>query len=1289
MRLDERDCIQKAVNGDREAYGTLIDAYQGMVFATALNILGNYSDSEDVVQEAFLRAYQKLETLSDPSRFASWIRTIATRISCTLLQKRKEIAAGDPEGALLSGARSDVESPAEAYARRELSELLWKEVADLPRKTREAVLLYYMEGFSLKRAAEFLGITETAMKTRLHFGREKLHESLERLIEKELHHHQPSKKTRSAILAALPLAGKSLPLSTEAVAAKPTAVVKSSAGLASKKVPLAIAASVLLVTGISVLVLFSFLEPPQGERFGRRPVEGDAGSLPAAFEKNSEFGETPTSGTAPVAEARNSYSISGTARERISDQPVPSLHLELIQKGEVISSTATDSNGVFAFEDLLPGTYELLAAGVPGDLVEDLYLPRSQRKISITIDRRDVEDLTFVFYAASSVRGLVIDQDGMPVPGATLRLTHSDYAPQNSRAISGGEGKFAFRGVYPTAYYRLTTEAEGYPPVEMRGLTVEAAEPLDGVVVRLLRGEFAAISGRVINRQGQPVASTEVTLYAAGNFLASQATGSQGEFEFSQVPSGTVRLGATMLYGPEAARTFEVNAGDAIEGVEIVVDQLIQGGSVSGTLFDTGGKPITTGWVCAWDDGEKARSPLDESGSFRLANLKPGTPVDILYQGHSGPRHPTDATEVPVPAEGLAVTFPESSTDERPRLTIRGQVLDGLSGRPVEQFAVGVGSNNFYFQGTPRAIYDGEGKFELTDVPYSEGRTILFTKAHGHAPHFLAILAEDGETEIEVVVELGPGASIEGRVVNPSGAAVEGARISMVYLNDQYTTTDSLGSFRLSGIGRWATLRVTHPDYAPYEGTPFGESAGIASGSSPAEIKNCVIRLIRGGAVAGVVLDGGGAPRVAVRVGVYRPGDGSPFASGMTGGTGHYRIDRLPPGTVRVSCDGRRLEERVLELSDGQMAQIHFGPVGSTVAGIVSQDGKPLPHISVFLGKTPLDRGGTSLARGQTDENGMFLFHQVPPGTHAIIACRGMRRLGYATVRVRDGEEIRQDISVECGALEGSVRGIDGRVASGARIWLLEKEGGAGGPFSLEPILICGEAVTDSGGRFLFPDVPAGEYRIQAHLAGQGQGSVEATAKAHQTLRGLDILLGGEGRLDVETIDARTGRELELEGFVILLDGKGRLTRKRLVLREGKVTLEELEPGTYTLGAVLEDREGGFYVSPLRIPMVVQRDFTGSVTIPLWPAVEAAIQVVDPSGDPLQDFEVRAFHPEGSPFLVFGPEAGGWIKMQVPPGIIRLMVLRGGTPVFDQAIEIQQRPSGIRFETSVAVREKS
>ena len=204
--MTERDAdqVRRARAGDRAAYGALVDAYQGMVFATALNITGNYSDAEDVVQDAFLRAFERLGTLAEPMKFPAWLRTLASRSALQLLRKKRHVAAFDLDESAGEQTASGAESPAEAYARAEFARLLWQEVGELPPKTREAVLLFYMEGYSVSRAAAYLDCSEGALKTRLHFGREKLRQALLEKVEAELRDHRPTEKTRNAVLAALP-----------------------------------------------------------------------------------------------------------------------------------------------------------------------------------------------------------------------------------------------------------------------------------------------------------------------------------------------------------------------------------------------------------------------------------------------------------------------------------------------------------------------------------------------------------------------------------------------------------------------------------------------------------------------------------------------------------------------------------------------------------------------------------------------------------------------------------------------------------------------------------------------------------------------------------------------------------------------------------------------------------------------------------------------------------------------------------------------------------------------------
>ena len=176
------------------------------MFAAVLNITRNYCDTEDIVQETFLRAYLRLHTLSHPSKFPCWIYGIARKVAAEFLRaKHRSVTLVSSE--TFEEAPSQATTPAESCMRREMSDMLWAEVADLPPKAREAILLFYMEGFSIQKAAAFLGIRESAMKVRLHSARKKLREGLAAKIEDELRHRQPPERLRGAIMASLSATG--------------------------------------------------------------------------------------------------------------------------------------------------------------------------------------------------------------------------------------------------------------------------------------------------------------------------------------------------------------------------------------------------------------------------------------------------------------------------------------------------------------------------------------------------------------------------------------------------------------------------------------------------------------------------------------------------------------------------------------------------------------------------------------------------------------------------------------------------------------------------------------------------------------------------------------------------------------------------------------------------------------------------------------------------------------------------------------------------------------------------
>ena len=88
MGITDKEAIQLVLAGDRDAYRILMDRHFQFVFRIAFRIAGNQSDAEDVAQEAFLRAYHKLDTFRHDATFTTWINRIAMNIAINLVERR-------------------------------------------------------------------------------------------------------------------------------------------------------------------------------------------------------------------------------------------------------------------------------------------------------------------------------------------------------------------------------------------------------------------------------------------------------------------------------------------------------------------------------------------------------------------------------------------------------------------------------------------------------------------------------------------------------------------------------------------------------------------------------------------------------------------------------------------------------------------------------------------------------------------------------------------------------------------------------------------------------------------------------------------------------------------------------------------------------------------------------------------------------------------------------------------------------------------------------------------------
>lgn len=200
MYTDDSGVISEILQGDRDRYEELVQKYKRMVYGIAWSHLGDRDLSEDVAQETFVTAFRNLGTLRNPTRFPGWLAQIARNVCNTFGRKAQRERSLAERWMLESDA-----DQARDDDRRSIEEQLHDAFAELPAIHREALTVFYLEEKSIRESAAVLGISETALKARLHRARIALREQLERRLEDTFESLEPSPNFTRSVLSALPI----------------------------------------------------------------------------------------------------------------------------------------------------------------------------------------------------------------------------------------------------------------------------------------------------------------------------------------------------------------------------------------------------------------------------------------------------------------------------------------------------------------------------------------------------------------------------------------------------------------------------------------------------------------------------------------------------------------------------------------------------------------------------------------------------------------------------------------------------------------------------------------------------------------------------------------------------------------------------------------------------------------------------------------------------------------------------------------------------------------------------
>ena len=157
-----RIMVTAALAGDEEAFDTVIRTYSRRVYYVAFAVLQDPSDTDEVVQETFLKAHQQREKLREPEKFPAWLMVVARNAARDRLRRRKPPHVG--EDALRTHADDQAVTPGSALEKEEHQARILRAVATLPEDHRTAVTLRFLEGLDYRTIEQQMGLSNGALR---------------------------------------------------------------------------------------------------------------------------------------------------------------------------------------------------------------------------------------------------------------------------------------------------------------------------------------------------------------------------------------------------------------------------------------------------------------------------------------------------------------------------------------------------------------------------------------------------------------------------------------------------------------------------------------------------------------------------------------------------------------------------------------------------------------------------------------------------------------------------------------------------------------------------------------------------------------------------------------------------------------------------------------------------------------------------------------------------------------------------------------------------------------------
>ena len=821
--------VQAACTGDEEAFAQLVLAHQRTVIGIAYAVTNSQAAVDDLVQDTFLVAWKNLGSLQDPECFTAWLCSITRNLSKNWIRSEvyrraltKAYAEESRESATASGYRQLMQSERYAHLRKMLE--------SVSPPLREAMVLFYLEDFSIKEIAGVLEITSGNAKKRLERGRNELRGYFEQDWKDHFDSEASSDKAVSNKVMATLAIGPAMPLSaylsTGSLAAVPTSLSLSPVpttlwkGVLNMSTPkVVVTASVVLLSILAALYFKSPTAPVLQENASIPLVSAPVNTLPVKEPAPTdpvlipiESGSTENVLTNTIASNETDEkklddpiisTISGTVYDEW-ENPVPGADVTVvfasvlprsapIGKGNYFDSQRGKSENQYSIVTNKSGVYTLTGdfENTVGRLLVRSDTAKGNSVFDFNIARTNgvIDTLDVVIEEGTFLLGQLLSANGQPISGAYIRDL---LILGENRGGLGGSNDYAVtdeNGIFELIFHTSGTAAIHIVTAEEQTIMLDI--PVGQADIITLRIEDASsLSGTITRADGSPGKGLWLTLdseYSMGtegitsvmggtieNIFYTQ-TRDDGSYEFPTVASGLFYK--ISIIEPENNEensglplTPKIDLGALETGETKEWDYTINAPiRITGVVRgEPSGNPIE-GIDIKLSLDSKPEAQTQSDGTYEITSYLDSGELTIwpMYQ-HTMPKLLQDVY-------GKTYTInPGEEVDVSFTLPdpsqIHFRVVD-TNGTPIQKAEV-----SFTFQpdenskrsGSGNSYTDSDGKFSWSIPPIGKSSFSFYSPEHSLAESH-TYLGISGKKYPEETIVLYPRASIEGYILNMDG----------------------------------------------------------------------------------------------------------------------------------------------------------------------------------------------------------------------------------------------------------------------------------------------------------------------------------------------------------------------------------------------------------------------------------------------------------------------------------------------------------------------------------------